>query len=104
MLQEYDKYKQELINVERNLLRTFGFILHVDHPHKFVLNYLMLLDTSEELLQEAWNIANDRHVKTSSGTLPPSLESTLSHRCQAIVASFGRHWTSCATLSYTLEG
>lgn len=60
-VQEYAVRKQELIDVERHLLRTFGFILHVDHPHKFVLNYLnILLKADQSLKQEAWNLANDR--------------------------------------------
>ena len=59
-LQEYRNFKKELVDVERHLLREFGFILHVDHPHKFVLNYLNLLKAGPELKQEAWNLCNDR--------------------------------------------
>lgn len=59
--QEYAIRKQELIDVERHLLRTFGFVLHVDHPHKFVLNYLnIFLKADQTLKQEAWSLANDR--------------------------------------------
>ena len=58
--QEYANFKKELVDVERHLLREFGFILHVDHPHKFVLNYLNLLKAGPELKQEAWNLCNDR--------------------------------------------
>ena len=61
-MQEYETRKQELINVERHLLRTFGFILHVDHPHKFVLNYLNILEAGAALKQEAWNLSNDRRA------------------------------------------
>lgn len=53
-------FKKELVHVERHLLRTFGFVLHVDHPHKFVLNYLNILKAGAALKQEAWNLANDR--------------------------------------------
>ena len=44
------------------MLRELGFILHVDHPHKTVLNYLSnaILD-AEDLMQEAWNLTNDRY-------------------------------------------
>lgn len=52
--------RQEMVKVERHLLRTFGFILHVDHPHKAMLNYLNLLETSSAMKQEAWALANDR--------------------------------------------
>ena len=38
-----------------------GFVCHVEHPHKFISNYLAILETSPELRQEAWNLANDRY-------------------------------------------
>ena len=60
--------KAELIRVERMILRAFGFIVHVEHPHKLVLNHLFVmikdLQSSEEgphpLMQDAWNLCNDR--------------------------------------------
>ena len=60
-LQRYNTAKKQLVNTERAMLRELGFILHVDHPHKTVLNYLSesILD-SEELMQEAWSLTNDR--------------------------------------------
>lgn len=52
------------------MLKAFGFITHVEHPHKLMLNYLQILglalgvDTNEPefpgFVQEAWNVANDR--------------------------------------------
>ena len=66
-LQKYEEMKAELIRIERMMLRAFGFIVHVEHPHKLVLNHLhlMLLDSGDEqhphpLMQEAWNLTNDR--------------------------------------------
>jgi hypothetical protein len=38
-----------------------GFICHVEHPHKFISNYLATLEAPPELTQEAWNLANDRY-------------------------------------------
>ncbi|CAN1323156.1 CYCL1-1 [Linum perenne] len=38
-----------------------GFVCHVEHPHKFISNYLVTLETPPELRQEAWNLANDRY-------------------------------------------
>ena len=64
LLQTYEKWKSDVITLERIMLRSFGFILHVEHPHKFVLNYLVVLEQQEDpasgLLQRAWNLANDR--------------------------------------------
>ncbi|CAI0411667.1 unnamed protein product [Linum tenue] len=42
-----------------------GFVCHVEHPHKFISNYLVTLDTPPELRQEAWNLANDRYYNQS---------------------------------------
>lgn len=54
----------DLIRTERHLLKEMGFICHVEHPHKFISNYLAVLDVKEnpELRQDAWNLANDRYV------------------------------------------
>lgn len=43
-----------------------GFVCHVEHPHKFISNYLMTLGTPQELRQEAWNLANDRYLSESN--------------------------------------
>ena len=51
----------DLIRSERHLLKEMGFICHVEHPHKFISNYLATLETPPELRQEAWNLANDRY-------------------------------------------
>ena len=51
----------DLIRTERHLLKEMGFICHVEHPHKFISNYLATLGTPLELRQEAWNLANDRY-------------------------------------------
>ena len=55
------------MKMERVMLREFGFIVHVDHPHKLVLNHVNLLhkDVREtalktRLMQEAFSLTNDR--------------------------------------------
>ncbi|EFJ06759.1 hypothetical protein SELMODRAFT_236447 [Selaginella moellendorffii] len=60
ILQAYEEMKVDLIRTERHLLKEMGFICHVEHPHKFVLNYLLQLKAPLELIQEGWNLANDR--------------------------------------------
>lgn len=39
--------KQEAVQTERHMLRAFGFVVHVEHPHRFILNYcqMVLFDT-----------------------------------------------------------
>ncbi|KAH9605093.1 hypothetical protein KSS87_016020 [Heliosperma pusillum] len=56
---KYADLKVELIRTERHLLKEMGFICHVEHPHKFISNYLATLGTPSELRQDAWNLAND---------------------------------------------
>ncbi|XP_057961067.1 cyclin-L1-1 isoform X2 [Malania oleifera] len=56
---KYSELKADLIRTERHLLKEMGFICHVEHPHKFISNYLATLETPPELRQEAWNLAND---------------------------------------------
>jgi hypothetical protein len=55
----YDLLKSEVVRTERHMLRAFGFIVHVEHHHRFVLTFGQLLGLDKELLQEAWNLAND---------------------------------------------
>ncbi|KAJ8765889.1 hypothetical protein K2173_020405 [Erythroxylum novogranatense] len=56
---KFAELKVELSRTERHILKEMGFVCHVEHPHKFISNYLMTLDTPSELRQEAWNLAND---------------------------------------------
>jgi len=55
---KYSELRHDLIRTERHLLKEMGFICHVEHPHKFISNYLVTLE-APELTQEAWNLAND---------------------------------------------
>lgn len=65
--QKYTELKNDLVRTEGHLLKEMGFICHVEHPHKFISNYLATLDAPPEMRQEAWNLANDRyHVVLSS--------------------------------------
>ncbi|KAH9311872.1 hypothetical protein KI387_026907, partial [Taxus chinensis] len=56
---KYTELKMDLNRTERHLLKEMGFICHVEHPHKFILNYLAQVEAPPELMQEAWNLAND---------------------------------------------
>eukprot|EP00250_Pteridium_aquilinum_P020944 c24995_g4_i1 orf=32-1396(+) len=72
-----EELKIDLIRTERHLLKEMGFICHVEHPHKFIINYLLQLEAPPELMQEAWNLAND------------SLRTTLSVRFKSEVVACG---------------
>ncbi|CAL5032309.1 unnamed protein product [Urochloa decumbens] len=56
--QKYSELMHDLIRTERHMLKEMGFICHVEHPHKFIPNYLVTLE-APDLTQEAWNLAND---------------------------------------------
>ncbi|XP_074562188.1 cyclin-L1-1 [Curcuma longa] len=56
---KYTELKNDLVRTEGHLLKEMGFICQVEHPHKFISNYLATLDASPEMRQEAWNLAND---------------------------------------------
>jgi hypothetical protein len=57
----YSDWKNELIMMERFLLKELGFSFYhiMDHPHKYILYYIKLLNGSAELAQVAWNYLND---------------------------------------------
>ncbi|GJP57824.1 hypothetical protein CLOP_g17413 [Closterium sp. NIES-67] len=56
----YEDLRTELIRTERHILKEMGFICHVEHPHKFIFNYLRQLDVLDDAVKhEAWNLAND---------------------------------------------
>ena len=56
---EHDEFRADVIRIERHALREFGFCVHVEHPHKFVLNVVRMFEQSEALMQKAWSFAND---------------------------------------------
>ena len=37
--QKFEEMKAEVVRAERLMLRSFGFIVHVEQPHRFVLSY-----------------------------------------------------------------
>ncbi|KAG1653418.1 hypothetical protein FOA52_009127 [Chlamydomonas sp. UWO 241] len=77
---EYQAAKDTIIRYEREVLRTFGFIVHADHPHNYIINYVRLLLGDRDgarLMQLSWDVAND------------SLRTTLCVRVKAEVVACG---------------
>lgn len=67
---EGEEFRRSLIRYEAEMLRAFGFIMNVEHPHRLLCNYCQVLfmpfsDVADKkefvvnFIQEAWNIAND---------------------------------------------
>ncbi|KAK5580625.1 hypothetical protein RB653_000647 [Dictyostelium firmibasis] len=57
--QAYWDLKGDVIAAEFDILKEFGFLMFVDLPHKYILNYMKLLERSKELAQKSWNYLND---------------------------------------------
>ena len=60
--QAYAAFRDALVRYEREMLRAFGFITHVHHPHKQMLNYCQVIRADRahpDLMQTAWSVAND---------------------------------------------
>eukprot|EP00906_Rhabdomonas_costata_P028567 RCo040440 len=56
---EYGRQLQSLIDREREMLAALGFILHVEHPQRFLLTFAKLLQLEPEVTQCAWNFLLD---------------------------------------------
>nr|CAB3228935.1 cyclin-L1-like [Phallusia mammillata] len=57
----YITLKNNIIRLERRLLKELGFCVHVKHPHKIIVVYLQVLEmeSNQDLVQTAWNYMND---------------------------------------------
>lgn len=55
------EWKNELITMEMYILKELGFSLYsiMDHPHKYLLYFVKVINGSNELAQTAWNYLND---------------------------------------------
>lgn len=59
--QRYTEWKNELIITERFILKELGFSFYniIDHPHKYILYFIKILNGNEILSQKSWNYLND---------------------------------------------
>ncbi|CAI2353915.1 unnamed protein product [Caenorhabditis sp. 36 PRJEB53466] len=58
----YINNKQHMINSERRILATLGFVVHVKHPHRLIVAYCHTLGITQsrpDILQRSWNYMND---------------------------------------------
>jgi cyclin T len=63
---KYTSFRTELLSCEKGILQTIAFELTVEHPYKFLLEYITKigeLSLSKDLAQSAWNFINDRYDK-----------------------------------------
>ncbi|CAB3398852.1 unnamed protein product [Caenorhabditis bovis] len=60
--QTYVRAKNNMILMERRILATLGFVVHVKHPHRLIVAYchaLGLTNSRNDVLQKAWSYMND---------------------------------------------
>jgi transcription initiation factor TFIIIB Brf1 subunit/transcription initiation factor TFIIB len=55
----YWDMRNDIVVAERHILKELGFLLRVEHPHKFILNYINVLGGDSRLAQHAWSLVND---------------------------------------------
>jgi transcription initiation factor TFIIIB Brf1 subunit/transcription initiation factor TFIIB len=51
--------KDKVLQLERILLQTIAFDLTVEHPYKYILNFVKKINGNRNLAQTAWNFVND---------------------------------------------
>jgi len=76
--EQYIILKDYLIKTERHILKDMGFTVYVEHPHKYLVEYLKVLDlaSNNNLCQRAWNYANDSQRTTLSVQFSPQIIAT----------------------------
>jgi transcription initiation factor TFIIIB Brf1 subunit/transcription initiation factor TFIIB len=55
----YWDMRRDLIVTESHVLKELGFLVQVEHPHKFILSYLNVLGGDNLFAQAAWSLVND---------------------------------------------
>lgn len=88
-----DDPKEEVITMERILLKTIKFDLQVDHPYRFLIEYAKCLKSNgttpkEQVVQKAWNFIND------------SLETTLCLQWEPEIIAVAMMYLACKISKY----
>lgn len=55
----YSKWRGYLMKLELVILCDLGYMLKTEHPHKYILHYVNVLDAGAEVAQKAWSYLND---------------------------------------------
>ncbi|GAM17838.1 hypothetical protein SAMD00019534_010130 [Acytostelium subglobosum LB1] len=88
---EVVELSQKVVEKEHLLLTTINFELTVDHPYKYLLEYIKLINGSKNLCQIAWNFIND------------SLRTNLCLRYPPILISYAAVFLASKFLNYPLS-
>ena len=55
----YLDWKEIIFEAELEVLTELGYKAFCELPHKYILNYIQILEGSQEFSQTAWNYLND---------------------------------------------
>eukprot|EP01104_Vermistella_antarctica_P009850 TRINITY_DN2580_c0_g1_i1.p1 TRINITY_DN2580_c0_g1~~TRINITY_DN2580_c0_g1_i1.p1 ORF type:complete len:294 (+),score=37.12 TRINITY_DN2580_c0_g1_i1:292-1173(+) len=74
---KYWDLRQEMLTMESYILRELGFHMMMNHPHKFIFNYILILDPKllkdKAFVQETWKFANDSMRTTACVRFRPEV-------------------------------
>ncbi|KAN0042323.1 hypothetical protein ACTFIV_004886 [Dictyostelium citrinum] len=71
--QEHNNLKIKILQNEHLILTTIAFELAVEHPYKYLLEYMKSIQGSKNLCQVAWNFVNDSLRTSLCLHYPPDL-------------------------------
>ncbi|KAK5580153.1 hypothetical protein RB653_000166 [Dictyostelium firmibasis] len=71
--QEHSTLKNKILQNEHLILTTIAFELAVEHPYKYLLEYMKSIQGSKNLCQVAWNFVNDSLRTSLCLHYPPDL-------------------------------
>ncbi|KAM9941916.1 hypothetical protein ACTFIT_005284 [Dictyostelium discoideum] len=71
--QEHNNLKNKILQNEHLILTTIAFELAVEHPYKYLLEYMKSIQGSKNLCQVAWNFVNDSLRTSLCLHYPPDL-------------------------------
>lgn len=71
--EKYKNHKEHVLNYEQIILRSVGFSLNFELPHKYLLNYLKSLGASAIFAQTCWTLLNDSFLNSKIALSDPSL-------------------------------
>jgi hypothetical protein len=101
--QEGEEFRRSLIRYENEMLRAFGFIMNVEHPHRLLCSCCQILflpymkeqdkwDFLTGFIQQAWNVANDRSASGRCGRSHCCNSPWRSHSCMCKAAGSVCSW------------
>ncbi len=69
----YCERKEQIIQLEQNILRTLNFNLEFDLPHKYMLNIARFMKFTQNIVRIAWCLLNDALLSRECVTTPPEV-------------------------------